>query len=133
LFSHAEGSDNPKPAGVGFEHVRRAAPALLDGLVTRWSRISWQRADDPLTLLSYRERRQLELALALNTHAKVPFLDEPCAGLSPSGRQRIFKMIRALPREITLVMIEHDMDVALGLADRVRKHMCSVASPATCA
>jgi branched-chain amino acid transport system ATP-binding protein len=78
-----------------------------------------QRADDPLTLLSYGERRQLELALALNTRPKVLFLDEPCAGLSPSERQRIFKMVRALPREITLVMIEHDMDVALGLADRV--------------
>ena len=47
------------------------------------------------------------------------FLDEPCAGLSPSERQRIFKMVRALPREITVVLIEHDMDVALGLADRV--------------
>ena len=47
------------------------------------------------------------------------FLDEPCAGLSPSERQRIFNMVRALPRDITLVMIEHDMDVALGLADRV--------------
>jgi branched-chain amino acid transport system ATP-binding protein len=78
-----------------------------------------QRADDPVTLLSYGERRQLELALALKTHPKVLFLDEPCAGLSPSERQRIFKMIRALPRDITLVMIEHDMDVALGLADRV--------------
>ncbi|MSO66819.1 MAG: ABC transporter ATP-binding protein [Pseudolabrys sp.] len=77
------------------------------------------RADDPVKLLSYGERRQLELALALNTHPKVLFLDEPCAGLSPSERQRIFKMIRALPREITLVIIEHDMDVALGLADRV--------------
>jgi branched-chain amino acid transport system ATP-binding protein len=49
----------------------------------------------------------------------VLFLDEPCAGLSPSERQRIFKMVRALPREITVVLIEHDMDVALGLADRV--------------
>jgi branched-chain amino acid transport system ATP-binding protein len=78
-----------------------------------------QRADDPVTLLSYGERRQLELALALNTRPKVLFLDEPCAGLSPGERQRIFKMVRALPREITLVMIEHDMDVALGLADRV--------------
>ena len=72
-----------------------------------------------MKLLSYGERRQLELALALNTNPKVLFLDEPCAGLSPSERQRIFKIIRALPREITLVMIEHDMDVALGLADRV--------------
>jgi ABC-type branched-subunit amino acid transport system ATPase component len=77
------------------------------------------RVDDPVKLLSYGERRQLELALALNTNPKVLFLDEPCAGLSPSERQRIFGMIRALPREITVVMIEHDMDVALGLADRV--------------
>ena len=77
------------------------------------------RADEPVKLLSYGERRQLELALALNTRPKVLFLDEPCAGLSPSERQRIFKMIRALPRDITVVMIEHDMDVALGLADRV--------------
>ena len=72
-----------------------------------------------MKLLSYGERRQLELALALSTHPKVLFLDEPCAGLSPSERQRIFNMVRALPRDITVVMIEHDMDVALGLADRV--------------
>jgi len=77
------------------------------------------RADWLVKLVSYGERRQLELALALNTHPKVLFLDEPCAGLSPSERQRISRMIAALPRDITLVMIEHDMDVALGLADRV--------------
>ena len=77
------------------------------------------RADHPVKQLSYGERRQLELALALNTRPKVLFLDEPCAGLSPSERQRIFAMVRALPRDITVVLIEHDMDVALGLADRV--------------
>jgi branched-chain amino acid transport system ATP-binding protein len=49
----------------------------------------------------------------------VLFLDEPCAGLSPSERQRIFAMVRGLPRDITVVMIEHDMDVALGIADSV--------------
>jgi branched-chain amino acid transport system ATP-binding protein len=77
------------------------------------------RADHKVMLLSYGERRQLELALALGTRPKVLFLDEPCAGLSPSERQRIFAMVRELPRDITLVIIEHDMDVALGLADRV--------------
>jgi branched-chain amino acid transport system ATP-binding protein len=77
------------------------------------------RANELVNLLSYGERRQLELALALNTNPRVLFLDEPCAGLSPSERQRIFRMVRALPREITLILIEHDMDVALGLADRV--------------
>jgi branched-chain amino acid transport system ATP-binding protein len=77
------------------------------------------RAEHAVKLLSYGERRQLELALALNTAPKVLFLDEPCAGLSPSERARIFNMVRALSRDITLVLIEHDMDVALGLADRV--------------
>jgi branched-chain amino acid transport system ATP-binding protein len=77
------------------------------------------RADAPARALSYGERRQLELALALNTNPRVLLLDEPCAGLSPSERQRISRTIAALPRDITLVMIEHDMDVALGLADRV--------------
>jgi branched-chain amino acid transport system ATP-binding protein len=77
------------------------------------------REEAPVRLLSYGERRQLELALALNTNPKVLFLDEPCAGLSSSERQRLFGLVRALPRDITLIMIEHDMDVALGLADRV--------------
>jgi len=96
-----------------FGEVRRQALANLKatGLAGR--------AERPVKEVSYGERRQLELALALNTHPKVLFLDEPCAGLSPSERQRISKMIAALPRDITLVMIEHDMDVALGLADRV--------------
>ena len=96
-----------------FDEVRRQAQAGLEkvGLADR--------AAQPVKHISYGERRQLELALALNTRPRVLFLDEPCAGLSPSERQRISKMIAALPRDITLLMIEHDMDVALGLADRV--------------
>jgi branched-chain amino acid transport system ATP-binding protein len=78
-----------------------------------------QRAAVLARALSYGERRQLELALALNANPQVLLLDEPCAGLSPSERQRISRLIAALPRAITLVMIEHDMDVALGIADRV--------------
>jgi branched-chain amino acid transport system ATP-binding protein len=96
-----------------FAEVRRQALEGLEAVGLEG------RADTPVRLVSYGERRQLELALALNTRPKVLFLDEPCAGLSPSERQRISKMIAALPRSITLVMIEHDMDVALGLADRV--------------
>jgi len=98
---------------TAFADVRRQALEGLEAVGLSG------RADTPVRLVSYGERRQLELALALNTHPKVLFLDEPCAGLSPSERQRISRMIAGLPREITLVMIEHDMDVALGLADRV--------------
>jgi branched-chain amino acid transport system ATP-binding protein len=77
------------------------------------------KALSPVLEISYGEKRQLELALALCMRPQVLFLDEPCAGLSPSERQRIAELIAALPREITLVMIEHDMDVALRLADQV--------------
>jgi branched-chain amino acid transport system ATP-binding protein len=100
----------PLPA---FPAIREQALAGLEAVGLR------DRADFPVKLLSYGERRQLELALALNTGPKVLFLDEPCAGLSPGERARIFNMIKALPRSITLVLIEHDMDVALGLSDHV--------------
>jgi branched-chain amino acid transport system ATP-binding protein len=96
-----------------FPAVREQALAGLEAVGLKG------RADHPVKLLSYGERRQLEFALALNTKPKVLFLDEPCAGLSPSERARVFNMVRALPRDITVVLIEHDMDVALGLADRV--------------
>jgi branched-chain amino acid transport system ATP-binding protein len=98
---------------AAFPAVREQALAGLDAVGLE------SRADQPVKLLSYGERRQLELALALNTNPRVLFLDEPCAGLAPSERTRIFNMVRALPRNITVVLIEHDMDVALGLADQV--------------
>jgi branched-chain amino acid transport system ATP-binding protein len=96
-----------------FLAIRNKALEGLDAVGLR------SRADEQVRHLSYGERRQLELALALNVGRKILLLDEPCAGLAASERQLIFKMIRALPREITVVMIEHDMDVALGLADCV--------------
>jgi branched-chain amino acid transport system ATP-binding protein len=100
-------------AVAGFGEVRARAIAGL-------ARVGLEhRAATPARRLSYGERRQLELALALNANPRVLLLDEPCAGLSPSERQRISQTIAGLPRTITLVMIEHDMDVALGLADRV--------------
>jgi len=78
-----------------------------------------RRAQETVKFLSYGERRQLELALSLAADPKVLLLDEPCAGLSPSERQRLFQLIKELPRDITLIMIEHDIDIALALADRV--------------
>lgn len=77
------------------------------------------REDEEVKYLSYGERRQLELALALSSNPRVLLLDEPCAGLSPSERQHFSKLVTALSREITLLMIEHDIDIALALADKV--------------
>jgi len=77
------------------------------------------RADVMVSDLSYGEQRQLEIALSLVTSPKLLLLDEPAAGLSPSERSMVAQIIRALDRDITLVLIEHDMDLALGLVDLV--------------
>jgi len=69
--------------------------------------------------LSYGEQRQLELALALAASPRLLMLDEPAAGLSPAERNMVGNIIRALSRDLTLILIEHDMDLALGLVDRV--------------
>jgi len=59
------------------------------------------------------------LALALATRPKLLLLDEPAAGLSPAERAIVSDVIRALPRSITVVLIEHDMDLVLSLVDWV--------------
>ncbi len=78
-----------------------------------------EKTEETVKFLSYGERRQLELALSLASNPKVLLLDEPCAGLSPSERQRFSQLVKDLPRQFTLIMIEHDIDVALALADSV--------------
>jgi branched-chain amino acid transport system ATP-binding protein len=75
--------------------------------------------NEEVKFLSYGERRQLELALSLSSNPKVVLLDEPCAGLSPNERARFAALVTSLPRHITVIMIEHDIDVALALADSV--------------
>ncbi len=77
------------------------------------------RADVVVKELSYGEQRQLEIALSLVTTPRMLLLDEPAAGLSPSERSMVGEIIRALDRDITVVLIEHDMDLALGLVDFV--------------
>lgn len=73
----------------------------------------------PAKELSYGQQRQLELALALATDPRVLMLDEPAAGLSAAERTSIAALIRGLPSTLTIVLIEHDMDLALGLVDMV--------------
>src|SRR5437762_5947958 len=72
-----------------------------------------------LAQTAYGERRRVEIAMALAQEPKVLLLDEPFAGLSIDERREMHRLLAAIPREVTLVMIEHDMDVALELADRI--------------
>ena len=76
-------------------------------------------AERPLAQTSYGERRRVEIAMALAQNPKVLLLDEPFAGLSIDERREVQKLLAAIPREVTVVMIEHNMDVALDLADRI--------------
>ena len=76
-------------------------------------------ADRPVAQTSYGERRRVEIAMALAQDPKVLLLDEPFAGLSVEERRDVLSMISSIPREVTIVMIEHDMDVALEFAERI--------------
>ena len=69
--------------------------------------------------LSYGEQRQLEIGMALAGRPKVILLDEPAAGLSPAERPALVTLLKTLPAAMTVLLIEHDMDVALSVADRV--------------
>jgi branched-chain amino acid transport system ATP-binding protein len=68
---------------------------------------------------SYGERRRLEFAMALAQKPKLLLLDEPLAGLSQAERQTLRALLDTIPREVTIVMIEHDMDTALSFAERI--------------
>ena len=76
-------------------------------------------ADRPLAQTAYGERRRVEIAMALAQNPKVLLLDEPFAGLSTDERRDVQQLLATIPREVTIVMIEHDMDVALDFAERI--------------
>jgi branched-chain amino acid transport system ATP-binding protein len=76
-------------------------------------------ADRPLSQTSYGERRRVEIAMALAQEPKVLLLDEPFAGLSIDERRDVRQLLNAIPRAVTVVMIEHNMDVALDWAERI--------------
>jgi branched-chain amino acid transport system ATP-binding protein len=75
--------------------------------------------DLPVKELAYGEQRQLELAMSLTSSPRLLLLDEPAAGLSAAERAVMANVIRGLPSSLALILIEHDIDLALGLVDRV--------------
>ena len=77
------------------------------------------RADDIAKALPYGERRALEIAVALACRPKLLFLDEPTAGLGSDGRMRLAELVRRLKGQVTLVVIEHDMEFLFSLADDI--------------
>lgn len=78
-----------------------------------------ERLATPVRELAYGTQRQLEIGLALALQPKVLLLDEPTAGMSPEETHAMQQLLAALPAELTLVIIEHDMDVLFSIAERV--------------
>jgi branched-chain amino acid transport system ATP-binding protein len=78
-----------------------------------------ERAELPASALSHGEHRQLELAMALAGQPRMLLLDEPMAGLGPEESARMVEMLRGLKRELTILLVEHDMEAVFALADRI--------------
>ncbi len=76
-------------------------------------------AERSLAEISYGEKRRTEIAMALAQKPRLLLLDEPLAGLSREERAAVQALLAAIPRDITVVMIEHDMDTALAFAERI--------------
>jgi len=93
--------------------LRETARAALErvGLVGR--------ADVPVSKLSHGEQRELELAVALATKPQLLLLDEPMAGLGVTESARMVKLLSELRKEVTIVLVEHDMEAVFALADRI--------------
>ena len=95
------------------KHLRDAAQAALTrvGLA--------KRADVPVSELSHGEQRELELAVALATKPQLLLLDEPMAGLGVTESARMVALLKELRKEVTIVLVEHDMEAVFALADRI--------------
>lgn len=95
------------------QRLRDAAHAAL-------SRVGLERrADTIVSELSHGEQRELELAVALATRPKLLLLDEPMAGLGATESARMVTLLQELRREVTIVLVEHDMNAVFALADRI--------------
>jgi branched-chain amino acid transport system ATP-binding protein len=98
----------------------RSAAELREPAHTALARVGLAaRADAVVSRLSHGEHRQLELAMTLATRPRLLLLDEPMAGLGPEESARVVKLLRELKQELTILLIEHDMEAVFALADRI--------------
>ena len=75
--------------------------------------------DRDVNTLSYGQKRQLEVGIALACSPKILLLDEPAAGTSPAERATLVRLLTTLPDDVTLLLVEHDMDVVFGVCERI--------------
>jgi branched-chain amino acid transport system ATP-binding protein len=97
--------------------AHREVASLVDDTAARLGLSG--RLDVPAEDLSHGELREVDIALALVSEPRMLLLDEPAAGLSPAERVQLRELLRALPEDLTVVMIEHDMDLVRTIVDRI--------------
>ena len=108
----ASGRFSFRRAGAGHASVA-ATNDLLER--TRLSHL----ADERVANLAHGQQRQLEIGMALAGAPRLILFDEPAAGLSPAERRELVALLRSLPAHMSFVLIEHDLDIALRVVDRV--------------
>jgi branched-chain amino acid transport system ATP-binding protein len=98
----------------------RKERALREAAMNALARVGLNdRANVVVSRLSHGEQRELELAVALATKPQLLLLDEPMAGLGVTESARMVKLLRELRKEVTIVLVEHDMEAVFALADRI--------------
>jgi branched-chain amino acid transport system ATP-binding protein len=106
--------------GAVFHRSLARYPQVNEAVASVAERIGLQEfLPEPVSVLSYGTRRQIEIALALALEPKVLMLDEPTSGMSPEETETMRKLIAALGESLTILIIEHDMDIVFDLADRI--------------
>jgi branched-chain amino acid transport system ATP-binding protein len=98
---------------AGLKDARHRAEAVMEDIGLA------KRRDTPAGILSYAEQRALEIGITIASGADVILLDEPTAGMSNTETEEAVALIRRVTEGKTLVMVEHDMGVVFGLADRI--------------
>jgi branched-chain amino acid transport system ATP-binding protein len=102
-----------------WANARKEAP-LREAARAALARVGLEkRADVLVSELSHGEQRELELAVALATKPQLLLLDEPMAGLGITESQRMVALLKELRKEVTIVLVEHDMEAVFALADRI--------------
>ncbi|MGB9116303.1 ABC transporter ATP-binding protein [Bradyrhizobium sp.] len=98
----------------------RKEKQLREAAMSALTRVGLEhRADVVVSKLSHGEQRELELAVALATKPQLLLLDEPMAGLGATESARMVKLLAELRKEVTIILVEHDMDAVFALADRI--------------
>jgi branched-chain amino acid transport system ATP-binding protein len=108
--------------GHSFRFWKKAAsdPVVHRAVLPAMARVDLEaRADAPAASLSHGEKRQLEVGMALSGGPKLLLLDEPYAGMGPGGTVELTRLIQRLKKEVTILLVEHDMGAVFRLADRI--------------